>query len=213
MRLFAEQEMLEKKLPYHNWGHVRRFMRDADFLAVREHLTQLQRENVMIAAMFHDIGNIIARKGHEEIGRQILHELLLGTELEPRRAEIERLVIATDYTREPKTLDEKIMRDADIASKGRRFLGGFFYTGRKLRREMKEAGTFPKTEGEWLDLCEQILSVPFYTATAQKHWDKGRLANIASIKRQKQYLKLRTKVVRPVRAFLKSWKKERPRAK
>ncbi|MFH1234540.1 MAG: HD domain-containing protein [Candidatus Diapherotrites archaeon] len=213
LRRFAEESMRQGKLPYHNRAHIRQFMRDADFLARGEGLGPEARENIMIAAMFHDIGNIVEREGHEQTGKRLLHKLLSGTELEPRREEIERLIIATDFTREPKTTAEKIMRDSDIASKGRRLLGGFFYQGRKLCREMKETGAFPKTESEWFKTCEQILSIPFYTRTAQARWEKGRLANLASIKRQKQYHELRRTGIKPVKAFVKSRKTERPRAK
>ncbi|MBQ4215353.1 MAG: HD domain-containing protein [Bacteroidales bacterium] len=116
---------LEKELPpylhYHNVKHTMDVLIGVEVIATAENVTD--EEDMLLlrtAALFHDMGQIVQSKGHENISCDYAREIL------PRycysQEQIDKictLIMATQLPPNPTTLLECIMCDADLDYLGR----------------------------------------------------------------------------------------------
>lgn len=116
---------LEKELPsylhYHNVKHTMDVLIGVEVIATAENVTD--EEDMLLlrtAALFHDMGQIVQSKGHENISCDYAREIL------PRycysQEQIDKictLIMATQLPPKPSTLLECIMCDADLDYLGR----------------------------------------------------------------------------------------------
>jgi len=94
----------------------------------------------------------------------------------------EMIVHGTKMPRQPITIEEKILADADLYNLGRNY---FLHSNEKLRREY--GAPADKT---WYENSLRFLeSVEWYTVPAKAHCEKGRLENIAKLKALLQQLR------------------------
>jgi uncharacterized protein len=101
--------------PAHGWEHVRRVYNLALRIAKEEQADSLV---VGIAALLHDIGRLIHRKGvpHALLSVEEAREMLKRYTLEPGQVEnILHAIAAHSFSQgiEPRTLEARVVRDAD----------------------------------------------------------------------------------------------------
>ncbi|UZR97185.1 HD domain-containing protein [Chondrinema litorale] len=78
-------------------------------------MSETDRESVLIAAWFHDVGYITSHKNNEEISSKIAKKFLVKEGLANEQiAVIKNYIISTILTKTPKSLPEKILCDADL---------------------------------------------------------------------------------------------------
>lgn len=116
---------LENELPpylyYHNVKHTMDVLVGVEVIGIAEQVTD--EEDMLLlrtAALFHDMGQIIQSKGHENISCDYAREILPRYQYTPGQIDkICTLIMATQLPPNPKTLLECIICDADLDYLGR----------------------------------------------------------------------------------------------
>lgn len=173
-RLRAE---LSPTLYYHTAEHTAAdvlpaVVRLARLSKVAEHDTHL----LEIAAAFHDIGQIVTDLGHEQIGVDIVSEVL------PRygfsAADIARvagMILATRLPQSPQNEEQALLADADLDSLGRE---DFLATSTALWQERTASGLIIPWQ-TWLESQLRFLQMHrYFTSAAQTLRQDGKLQNI-----------------------------------
>ena len=141
------KETVPEKYCFHDWRHTREVV-EAVYRIIPHcpQLTVRQKRCLLFAALTHDMGYSVTANGHEEESARIAGEIALGCEYAQKDIQlIKSLVLATRVDVPPRTLCEKIMRDADLFHLGtnRRLA-----RSRLLRAELANCGqTF--SDAEW----------------------------------------------------------------
>lgn len=187
-RLTAE---LPPTLAYHGPHHTLDDVLPAvDRLCTGEGVGPAERDLVMAAALFHDIGFVESYNGNEAIGARIAAETLPSFGFSS--SEIERIldiILSTEmreidgvFCQDPgDDLLKKIMCDADLDNLGRE---DFFKVSDNLREELRHQGT-NFTEMEWL--ARQVLFVSqqsWFTATQRADREEIKARNLARLRRE-----------------------------
>ena len=141
------KETVPEKYCFHDWRHAREVV-EAVYRIIPHcpRLTVRQKRCLLFAALTHDMGYSVTAKGHEVESARIAGEIALGYEYSPEDVQlIKSLVLATCVDSTPRTLCEKIMRDADLFHLGtnRRQM-----RSRLLRRELANCGQV-FSDAEW----------------------------------------------------------------
>lgn len=111
--------LLENELPsfltYHSPLHSAYVLKQAELIAFHENVSADDLVLIRIASILHDIGFIRQYKDHEEAGCEIAAELLENSSFS--HGDIKKvlgMIMATKIPQMPKTLNEKIVADADL---------------------------------------------------------------------------------------------------
>ena len=164
-------EKLHSNYLYHNLAHTQRVVENVKEISENLEVSVIDVENLEIAAWFHDVGFIESGENHEEKSVKIAVDFLKSHNLsEDRLQTITELILATKMNSVPKTILEKILRDADAAHLSSK---DFFNYNSLLRKE-------------W----ELVLGNRYYTDYALKNWTKDKEKNLSKIlKNQKKFKK------------------------
>lgn len=146
---------LPDQLKYHSYQHVMDVLGSAERYASMEHLDNYQTQLLRVAVLYHDAGFIIQSKDHEEIGCQLVREVLPDFEFKPLEIEqICGMIMATKIPQSPSNLLEEIICDADLDYLGR---DDFWDIGGKLFQELQIFGVL-NNEQDWNKLQLKFLS-------------------------------------------------------
>ena len=118
MQQFIES-LLSSKLPalfvYHNFEHALYVAQKAEEIARYEKCTEEEIMLIRIAALWHDVGCIVAYVGHEEESCRLAQHYLPQYKFSANEIEIICGIIrATKIPQTPKTKLEAILADADL---------------------------------------------------------------------------------------------------
>lgn len=175
--------LLRTQLPhlytYHSLRHTQEVVRSTKELIEGENVNEIDSENLIIAAWFHDVGFTKGHENHEEKSKEIAATFLKQNEVSDERiVEITNLILATKVEYKPRNLSEKVIRDADCAHfKGKRFSE----ISALLRNEWKVTSQKTFTDIHWTKENISFLTKQhqFYTNFAIKNWQKGKDENVA----------------------------------
>lgn len=132
---------------YHHYEHALEVTNRALELWKKENLSESDLEILAIAALFHDVWFIIQYDDNESIGATIAKNYLKSILYPIEKIEqIESLIIATIYSREPQNLLEKIIKDADTDNLWR---DDFFEKWERLRKEIEIIKNIKILDPEW----------------------------------------------------------------
>lgn len=121
----------KKNLHYHNWAHTAQVVEGIDNIVRTPYDCGNRRYKADVsghefcllktAGIIHDIGNIIQREGHEEIGVKFAEATLpyFGYDDQSIK-DISALIMATKMPQEPANNLQEIMCDADLSILGYR---------------------------------------------------------------------------------------------
>lgn len=177
--------LLRNKLPhtfiYHNLSHTLRVMRSVKELIEGESIDEKNTEDLIISSWFHDVGYIESAENHEEISAQLASSFLIKLQVDDLRiSNIINLILATKMDYEPKTLLEKIIKDADNSHFGKK---GYNEICELLREEWEQTGKKTYTDSEWTQ--ENIAFFTkhhrFYTDYALNNWQQTKDKNISPL--------------------------------
>ena len=149
----------------------------ANRIALSEGVSEHDRELLITAAYFHDVGYIMEYNKNEPIGARMAGRILKLIGYKPNEiAKIQKMILATDLEVEPKTHLEKILCDADLDHFGRE---DFFQLDGKLREEWRVEGQDASDEAKWYKGTLEILQKHhFYTESQIKLRGKKKQKNI-----------------------------------
>jgi signal transduction histidine kinase/predicted metal-dependent HD superfamily phosphohydrolase len=174
------EQHLSPKLHYHSFDHTRDVMQASVKLCEMEQLSEEQTILVRTAALLHDSGFAKQYQRNEPIGAANAAEWLPRFGYSPEQIEsVKELILATDITRQPNGLLQKILRDADLDYIGRH---DFFSISQRLREELFEHGKSIKLV-EWHLIEKDFLEKHvYYTDSAYRLRNRGKHENLEEIK-------------------------------
>ena len=146
---------------YHDLHHTLT-VRDASVtIGKRYRLNSEELELLELAALFHDTGFVKQYDGHEDAGKEIMTDFLKKENYAAEKiADIKGLIEATRLGSEPKTLSQKILKDADFNTFGITYAEKSL----QLRHEWEVFKDIKMTEKGWLENNLEFWSKhQFYT--------------------------------------------------
>jgi len=183
------------KYPYHNWNHVAEVYKVA--LEISDgtmDLSEIDKQNLALAAIFHDVGFTISRLNHEETSAHICEKFLTERNFPKEQVEkINELILATRIDYKPTNILEKIIRDADLAHIGKKKYSAQYNS---LFEELRAFEMPQLTFEEWRKMCLTFFDDhSFNTEYARENFNTRKEKNRAKIATKKQ--RKRKKVKQP----------------
>lgn len=182
---FREKDSSDRH--YHNFTHTAEVAKAAEEIADAIGISESEKEIILIASWFHDIGHIETCAGHEDIGIEMAQKFL--REIDYPESKIERvvsLINATRLPRNPQNLLEEIICDADLHHLG---TNDFEKNTDRYKNEVEaiEGGKIP--DSEWLANNLKFMDEhKFYTDYAKQRYETQK--NINYIKTKKKLKKV-----------------------
>jgi len=169
------------QLQFHNYQHTLDVAQNANLIAQKLNLSDEDREMVVVSAYFHDVGNMETTNGHEKLSCKIAREFLTKENFPEDKIEIvEHTILSTEMGREPTTLLEEIICDADLGHLGKKT---FLTQNRLLREEWSNFLGMTFTDEEWVALNIRFLnSHNFHTAIGREIFDAKKKENLLLLK-------------------------------
>lgn len=182
-RLFMEVCQLLVKLPkkyhYHSFFHTLKVLSFCEELAYAEEVSPYKQHLIATAALLHDIGFVVEAKDHEIHGCRWADENLPGYGYEQREIDtIKECILATKLPQSPKSLEAKILCDADLFYIGTK---GYERVSDLLRQEWEKEGRI-YSDIAWLELQREFLqSHEYWTKTAKARLDAQKISNLQTL--------------------------------
>lgn len=140
---------------YHNVGHTFDVYARTSYLADMEGVSEEEKADLLISALFHDTGFAVAYPQNEIIGADIAEKFLRENgHPEERIARVRRIVLATVLFTKTGDLLEKIIQDADLDNLGRR---DCLLRTDAYRTELQTYSPTPFDESKFVDFTEYLL--------------------------------------------------------
>ncbi|MFT3884386.1 MAG: polyphosphate kinase 1 [Flavobacteriales bacterium] len=173
---------LPKWMAFHDIEHTLSVARAAVDIGRGSQLSAQQLVLVEIAALFHDTGYAFTYAGHEERSAQLAHAFLKKQGLSAASIrQVEGLILATRYAQRPRTLLQRVIRDADSAKAGQ---VDFIARSEGLRWELEHVRGERIPAQAWAqENLDHLLAHRFHTAYAQRRFQKQKDLNIAALER------------------------------
>jgi len=164
------------ELVYHNYNHTKETVEAVEELASDCGLEGEEKDDLRLAAWFHDTGYVKVYKNHEDESVKIARAYLEGKISEQRIANVASLIASTYVNAEITNQYEEILHDADYINIGKK---EFKKKAQLLRIEWENVLTKKYSELEWAE--EQLaflLKKRFKTASALNKYGERREKNI-----------------------------------
>ena len=170
-------EKLSKDYLYHNITHTREVADTCLEIAKHSKLPDGEIEILLLAAWFHDTGYIFSSDDHEEKSARIMEQYLTKENYDKHKIEqIKKIILITKNNQVPKSINEKIIKDADLAHIGNE---NFDAKGKLLRQEWELLYRIKYSDLEWQkNQLNFIKNKKFYTEYAAKKFGERLKKNI-----------------------------------
>ena len=181
-------EKLDTAYVYHNLTHTQRVAEKTKELAELCELSETDKEILFLSSWLHDTGYTEGIENHEEKSTVIAKAFLNSKKYPADKTEtVCQLIMVTKIDNKPKTILEKIIRDADCSHIGSK---SYFEVSELLRKEWELLCNKTLSESEWLDENINFLSTKhrFYTPEAASIWDKRKGKNLSELLKIKKKL-------------------------
>src|SRR5687768_6964658 len=173
---------VSKSLRYHNLDHTQRVVLACEEMADFHQLQPADREALLVAAWFHDIGfSEGVSKGHEDAGIRMATAFL-----RERKADegfinkVASCIKATEMPQSPKNLIEQILCDADLFHLG---TDEFKSKNELLRLEMQDFGKEDVPKKKWRKINIAFMeSQKYFTDYAKRKLQPVKEKHIAELK-------------------------------
>ena len=173
---------------YHNFTHTAEVAKVTEEIADAVGVEENDKEALIIAAWFHDIGHTERCDGHEDIGIGIASKLLKENNYpEERIQKVVSLINATRMPRNPKNILEEIICDADLHHLG---TSSFEVKAELFKNECEALNKSEISEIDWLTNNIKFLEQhKYFTQYAKDRFETQK--NINYIKTEKKLKKLK----------------------
>ncbi|WP_035673490.1 Pycsar system effector family protein [Flavobacterium sp. 83] len=175
------KDKLSNSYTYHNIHHTQEMVAAVVTLADGMNINAEDKEILLIAAWFHDAGYINGCTNHEDSSSSIVTQFLKEKgKSEEYITKIVNLIKATAKTYVPKTLLEKIIKDADYYHL---FSDDYMSSCEVLRKEWENTENKLYSDKDWAaeNLDFLVNKHQFYTDFALEHWQPLKEKNIKRI--------------------------------
>jgi predicted metal-dependent HD superfamily phosphohydrolase len=168
-------------IKYHDADHTlhptRGVVAVANNIAIAENISEHDRELLIAAAYFHDAGYIREYGKNEPIAARMAGRILKLIGYQPDEIKkIQKMILATDLEREPESLIEKILCDADLDHLGRE---DFFELDAKIRQGRRARGIDVSDDAKWYKGTLGIIKKHrYYTESQKQKREKKKQENI-----------------------------------
>lgn len=194
---------LDSKFVYHNLSHTKRVVSKTQEIAEGLALSEIETQQLALAAWFHDTGYTKCIDDHEDDGVIVATDFLTKHNASEETIKvIGELIMATKMGSSPKTLLEKVICDADCSHIGSK---NFSDLTELLRKEWELTKDRVLSESEWLDENINFIthSHKFHTSFATKNWEKQKGKNLARVLKDKKKIELESSKLQQKKAELK----------
>lgn len=171
---------------YHNLRHTQRVVKNTKELLESCALSEKEKEALELAAWLHDTGYTKGTEKHELASCAIAKQFLTEQGYDPQNiSKVSEYIMATERYAEPKTLPEKIIRDADSSHFAQK---SYMETSDLLREELSLLGIANFSHKEWLNANIKMFRTEhrFYTDYAIENWQKGKDKNLRRLIKDKK---------------------------
>lgn len=178
------KDKLYQQHSYHNFSHTVRVVQAVKELIAAENIADTDAEHLLIAAWFHDIGYSKSCEKHEVESAKMAREFLQQENYPEEDIEVVcQLILATQYTIEPKNKLEGYLKDADFSHFADPNYSSICCL---LRTELKDCLNKDFTDLEWaLGNKDMMLNKHrYYSDYAQKNWQPIKDQNLLKIYQQ-----------------------------
>ncbi|MFV5685577.1 Pycsar system effector family protein [Flavobacterium sp. GB2R13] len=178
------KDKLSNSYTYHNIHHTREMVAAVLKLADGMSVNPSDKEILLIAAWFHDVGYINGCTNHEDSSSAIATQFLKEKgKTEEYIAKIVSLIKATAKEYVPQTLLEKIIKDADYYHL---FSDDYMSSCEVLRKEWENTEDKTYSDKDWAteNLDFLVNKHRFYTDFALKNWQPLKEKNIKRIQKK-----------------------------
>jgi uncharacterized protein len=146
------KKLFNEKLPpgctYHNLNHTIEVVETAEEITDHSGLDKFQKEKILLACWFHDIGVTESYLNHEDSSVKICSNFLRSLNYpEQNIKEISSAIMATRIPSKPASVIEQVVCDADLAHTGKK---GFNSKSDLLRKEWESVMGRTYTDDEWV---------------------------------------------------------------
>ena len=199
---------LDANFVYHNLAHTQRVVKKTKELTEESDIADTEKQQLIIAAWFHDTGFTKTIEDHENESVMIASEFLKSNDISEDFIEaIRKLIMATRMAYEPKNELEGLIRDADCAHVSSKKYTDY---ASLLRKEWELTLGKKITKSEWLKENIQFLSKHnFYTTLALSKWQKRKGKNLANLLQSQNKVKEDTDKLKFKKAELQFKKEKR----
>jgi len=170
------------RLIFHSFEHTKNIVKRTEEIAAHYKLSEREMLAVYIAAWFHDTGHLFTTaEHHEEKSVELMRSFMQSAMPDEELIKIiSDCIMATKRSREPATLLEQIVCDADTYHLGTK---EFKKTNKQVRKELSHNSTDPITKTEWdLHTLEFLEKHKYYTSYCQELLEKGKQANVEKLR-------------------------------
>ncbi len=159
----------QSRLAFHSLEHTMGVVTQAELIAKHEKLSETELQALLVAAWFHDVGYLTTLENHEAESVAIARSFFEQHPVAASFAEtVERCIACTSRDKEPASLPEKIILDADVAHVGR---PDFITISKKLKKEYSLCHEKEPTSLEyWTETLRFLETLVFYTDYAQQNF-------------------------------------------
>ncbi|OBX23047.1 MULTISPECIES: Pycsar system effector family protein [Bizionia] len=206
--LFKDE--LDSSFLYHNLKHTKRVLKSLREIIAHTDISEKDSEILQLSAIFHDTGYTKTIDDHEQESVKIAEAFLTENHVDPETIQaIRDCILATQFECVPKTLHEKIMRDADSSHFGKDY---FNETSEFLRKELEIQGVVNFSASEWLDENIKMLSEKheFLTDYAIKNWQEQKDKNLSDLISSKNKFNKKLKKEKLKAKYKAQYKNESP---
>lgn len=181
-KLFKDK--LSNSYTYHNINHTIDVVYAVNLLAQDQKMTPDEKEILLLSAWFHDTGYISGCDNHEEASVKIANDFLKDKGKSSFFIEqVATLIRSTAYGYAPKTIFEKIMKDADYYHLSS---NSYTETCNTLRKEWQNMDQKIFSDKEWVIENYEFLNNKhkYFTDYALKYWQPLKEKNIKKLKKR-----------------------------
>lgn len=175
------KDNLSPDLTFHNIDHTLDVVHAAREIALVNNLSDEQRDNIEIAAWFHDCGCAQIYTGHETLSKSVASEFLLGHHYpENEIKQILECIEATRYPQNPQSIEAKIICDADLYH----FTKPDYHRYESaLRLELETYFNNKYTDAEWARTnCLMLENHEYFTDYGKKILQKFKAINLERLR-------------------------------
>ncbi|MCX8531940.1 Pycsar system effector family protein [Chryseobacterium luquanense] len=170
---------------YHNFIHTTYAVQKADEIIKHTNLSEVDREKVLLALWFHDVGFTDCNaEGHEQRSTVIMKEFLKKDNFSDEYIdEVSKLILATEKYHQPQGLLEEIMKDADFSH----FASPFYNdSAEALRKEWELTGGMCFSNDEWNVMNVDFLKNKhkYFTDYAKENWEPLKMKNVKKLEKK-----------------------------
>lgn len=167
----------KNQFPYHNLAHTQNVVNHAFEIAAHYELTEKDITVLGLAAWFHDVGHLYTTpENHEEKSVEVMRKFMEEHKEAPGITdEVAEIIMATQQSREPVTLLQQIIRDADTYHFGTK---DFKDTNKLVKKEFELRGMGAMTTGWEAQTLKKLKEHKFYTSYGIEILNGGKEQNM-----------------------------------